>query len=237
MASLSTAEESLGVEGNLQMAKDPASAETELHARTAENEKELEMSIRTGTAGSETGVTLLRDEGNGATHTGAEKVTNNDASLLVSPVLPAYDLSNRGVSESGQILIRDGNGELLYDEDGNIICEQPGWHVMCDQDGMVLWDVDGQLCIAQDEVDEDLLVLQMRSVHKQAPESLVEQNQQLQAELQQAQFAHQSDVKRARQVIAQVEVQNQTDFRAMAAELEKKKNGVCGRATSGIRSA
>ncbi len=64
---------------------------------------------------------------------------------------------------------------------------------MCDQNGMVLWDADGQICIEQeDEVDKDLLVLQMRSVHKQAPESLVEQNEQLQtAELEKkkAEFA------------------------------------------------
>ncbi len=63
-------------------------------------------------------------------------------------------------SENGQIPIRDGDGELLYDEDGNIIYEQPSWHVMRDQNGMVLWDMDGQLCVEQDEVDEDLLALQ-----------------------------------------------------------------------------
>ncbi len=83
--------------------------------------------------------------------------------------------------------------------------------------------MDGQLCVEQDEVDEDLLALQTRSVHKPAPESLVEQNQRLQMELQQAQFAHQSDVECAWQVIAQMEAQNQTDFRAMTAELEQKK--------------
>ncbi len=81
MASLSTAKESLGAEGNLQMAKDPASAETELCTRTAENEKEPETSVWTGMAGSETEVMLPSDEGNGATHTEVEKVTNNNASL------------------------------------------------------------------------------------------------------------------------------------------------------------
>ncbi len=79
----------------MQTAKDPASAETELHAGTAENEKEPGTSVRMGMAGSITGVMLPSDEGNGATYTEAEKVTNNDASLLVSPVLPAYDPSNR----------------------------------------------------------------------------------------------------------------------------------------------
>ncbi len=92
---------------------------------------------------------------------------------------------------------------LLLDEDGHCICEQPGGRELCDQNGMVLWDEDGQLCIEQDEVDEDMLALQTRSVHKQATESLVEQNQRLQAELSQAQFAHKSDVKCAQQLIVQ----------------------------------
>ncbi len=95
MASLSTAAESLGAKGNLHMAKDPASAETQLCAGTAENEKELEMSERMGTAGSETEVMLPSDKGNGATHTEAEKVTDNDGSLLVSPVLPVHNPSHR----------------------------------------------------------------------------------------------------------------------------------------------
>ncbi len=69
MASLSTAAESLGAEGNLHTAKDPASAETELRAGTAENEKELETSKQTGMARSEMEVTLLSDKGNGAMHT------------------------------------------------------------------------------------------------------------------------------------------------------------------------
>ncbi len=81
--------------------------------------------------------------------------------------------------------------------------EQLGWHVLCDQHGMVLWDDDRQLCIEQEEIDEDVLALQTRSVHKQVPESLIEQNQQLQAELSQAQFAHQTDVEHAQQLIAQ----------------------------------
>ncbi len=88
------ADESLGAEGNLHTTKDPASTETELRARTAENGKEPEMSMRTGMAGSETEVTLLSYGGNRAMHTGVEKVTNNDESLLASPVLPAYDLNH-----------------------------------------------------------------------------------------------------------------------------------------------
>ncbi len=44
MASLAMAKESLGAGGNLHMAKDPTSAETELCTGTAENEKEPEMS-------------------------------------------------------------------------------------------------------------------------------------------------------------------------------------------------
>ncbi len=124
-------------------------------------------------------------------------------------------------AKSCQVPIRNGDGELLYDEDGNYMYEQPGWRVLRDQNGMVLWDDDGQLCI--DEVEEDELALQTRSVHKQAPESLLEQNQRLQVELQQSQFVHQSDVKRAQQMLTQAEAQNQTDFCAMVAELETKR--------------
>ncbi len=58
MASLSMAAESLGAEGNLHEAKDPAPAGAELSARTAENEKEPETSVRTGMAGSKTEVML-----------------------------------------------------------------------------------------------------------------------------------------------------------------------------------
>ncbi len=101
---------------------------------------------------------------------------------------------------------------LLLDEDGNCIHEQPGWHVLCNQHGMVLWDSDGQLCVEQ---DEDWLALQTQSVHKQAPESLVEQNQWLQAELSQAQFMHQTDVERMQELIAERDAQNQADFQAM----------------------
>ncbi len=91
MASLSLADESLGAGGNLQMAKDPTSAGTKLRAGTAENEKEPETSVQTGMAGSGTGVMLPSNGGNGAMHMEAEEVTNNDASLLASQVLPAYD--------------------------------------------------------------------------------------------------------------------------------------------------
>ncbi len=93
MASLSTADKSLGAEGNLQTAKDPASTEAELRAGTAENETEPEMSVQTGTAGSGADATLPNDGGNGATHTEAEKVTNNNKSLLASPVWSAYNSS------------------------------------------------------------------------------------------------------------------------------------------------
>ncbi len=76
------------------MAKDPTSAGTELCAGTAENEKELETSMQAGVAGSRTEVMLPSNGGrDGATHTEAEEVTNNDASLLARPVLPVYDLN------------------------------------------------------------------------------------------------------------------------------------------------
>ncbi len=90
MTSLSTAaEKSLGSEGNLQTVKDPASAEAELRAGTAENETELGTSVQMGMAGSGADVMLPSDEGNGATCTEAEKVTNSDKSLLASPVWSA----------------------------------------------------------------------------------------------------------------------------------------------------
>ncbi len=205
MASLSTAKELLGVAGNLHTAKDPASAETELCAGTAGNKKEAETSVQMGMGGGGTEVMLPSNEKNGAMHTEMEKVPSNDRSLLDSPVLPAYDPSRtRRVSknEQEQVPIQDGDGMLLHDDDGNCICEQAGWHVLCDQRSMVLWDQDGQLCIEQD-VDEDVLVLQTREVHKQVPESLFEQNQCLQLELNQAQLTHQKDVKRMQEEIAQ----------------------------------
>ncbi len=168
---------------------------------------------------------LPSDRENRAMHMGVEKVTNTDQSLLASPVLPAYSQKSRRVSEGGQgqVPIQEGDGMLLLDEDGNCIYEQPGWCVMHDQNGMVLWNSDRQLCIEQDEVDEDLLAMQTRLAHKQAQDSLVEQNQRLQTELSQVQFAHQTDVERAQELMLQKEAQSQADFRAMVAELEQKK--------------
>ncbi len=99
---------------------------------------------------------------------------------------------------------------------------------MRDENGMILWNRKEQMCIEED-MDEDFLALQTRSVRKQVPtmavelDSLVEQNQQLQTELGQSQFAHQTDVERAQELMAQKEVQNQADFKAMTAELEWKK--------------
>ncbi len=89
----SAAEKSLGAEGNSQTAKDPASAEAELCAGTAENEMEPGTSVQAGMARSGADVMLPSDKGNGATRTGVEKVTNNDKSLLASPVWPVYDWS------------------------------------------------------------------------------------------------------------------------------------------------
>ncbi len=66
-------------------------------------------------------------------------------------------------------------------------------------------------------------------MHKQVPttaaqvDSLVEQNQWLHSELDQSQFAHQTNVERAQELMLQKEAQNQADFRAMMAELERKK--------------
>ncbi len=117
--------------------------------------------------------------------------------------------------------IRNGDGKLLVDEDGNQVYEELGWRVLHDQSGTVAFDDAQQLC--RQEVDEDLLALQTRAVHNQVPESLIEQNQRLQAELQQLQFVHRSDVESAEQMLAQQAAQIQTDHRAMMAELEKTK--------------
>ncbi len=54
-------------------------------------------------------------------------------------------------------------------------------------------------------------------------DSLVQQNQWLQTELGRAQFAHQTDVEHAQELLSQQEAQSQANHRAMAAELEKRK--------------
>ncbi len=123
--------------------------------------------------------------------------------------------------EEEQEPVCDENGQPLEDDDGNYFFAELGWHVIRDQFGMVCWDSERQLC--WEEVDEDELVLQTKSARKQASESLLVQNQRLQGELEQAQFTHQSDVERARELIARTEAQNQAEFREMMDELEKKK--------------
>ncbi|MCP4699158.1 MAG: LPS-assembly protein LptD, partial [Gammaproteobacteria bacterium] len=50
---------------------------------------------------------------------------------------------------------------------------------------------------------------------------MIEQNQRLHAELEQAQFVHCSDIESAKQMLVQQAAQLQTDHRAMTAELEK----------------
>ncbi len=85
---------------------------------------------------------------------------------------------------------------------------------------MVFWDADGQLCF--EEVDEDLLALQMRSVPKLVPETVFEQNEWLQMELQQSQLMHRSNVECVQAMLLQRDTQNQADFRAMTAELDKE---------------
>ncbi len=117
---------------------------------------------------------------------------------------------------------------LLLDEDGNCIFEEAGWRVMHDENGTILWNSNGQMCI-EEEVDKDVLAIQTRLAHKQVPatavqiDSLVEQNQRLQMELGQAQFAHQTYVECAQQLLSQEEAQSQADHSAMTAELEKRK--------------
>ncbi len=97
MTSLASATEKslVGAEGNSQTAKDPASAETEPCASTAENEAELGMSVQTGMAGAV--VTLPSNEGREMTCTEVEKVANSDALLSVSPVWPVHDVEQNPV--------------------------------------------------------------------------------------------------------------------------------------------
>ncbi len=72
-----------------------------------------------------------------------------------------------GENGEGQVPILEGDRTRLLDEDGNSIYEEPGWRVVRDKHGMVMWDNEGRLCI--EEVDEDLLTIQTKSVHKQVP--------------------------------------------------------------------
>ncbi len=51
---------------------------------------------------------------------------------------------------------------------------------------------------------------------------MVEQNQWLQQELERSQFMHRTDGECAQQLMLQKDAQNQSDFRAMMAELEWK---------------
>ncbi len=231
MASLSEVSGSLGTEGNLQTAKDPVPAGAELCAGVAANETEPGTSVQTGEARSGTEVTLPSNEKDRAMSTGVERAANNDTLLLGSPVWPRYSVNHvqrRRASKTEEGAIRNGNGELLQDEDGYCMFVEPGWRVIRDQSGMVCWDSDGKLCFEQ--IDEDRLTLITRSVPRQAPESLFEQVQQLQTELEQlhanleqSQSVHRSDVELVQQQLAQAEAQKQADFRAMTAEMEKRK--------------
>ncbi len=115
-------------------------------------------------------------------------------------------MQRRRASEAEENGIHNGDGQLLQDEDGYPMFAEPGWHVICDQSGMVCWDSEGKLCFEQ--IDEDSLMLITRPMPRQVPESLFEQVQRLQAELeqsqadldqthaslQQSQFMHRSDV-------------------------------------------
>ncbi len=72
--------------------------------------------------------------------------------------------------------------------------EELGWHLMRPPNGYALWDNDGNLCF--EEVDKDQLVIWTRLVHQKVPvtaaqmDSMIEQNQQLQMELDQLLLVH-----------------------------------------------
>ncbi len=203
------------------MAEDPAPAETEPGAGTAANKMEPRMSMQMGVARGGTDVTPLGNEMDGATPAGKKKAPFTETLWANSPVWLPYDPKHRVVSgmEDGGNLILNEHGDPLHDEDGNLMYEPAGWRVKRDQFSRVCSDDEGQLSF--DRVDEDRLALMTRTPPGQAQESLVEQVQRLQAELEGAQHAHQTDVGCAEQMMAQAEAQNAADMRAMATEHHK----------------
>ncbi len=98
--------------------------------------------------------------------------------------------------------------------------------MLCDQQGYVLCDQNGDLCFK--ETDEDELALLTQPVLRSAPilaeqvNAVVEQNQQLQSELEQSMLAHRNDAEHTQEMMKQRDVQFQSDFRAMQAEFARR---------------
>ncbi len=125
-----------------------------------------------------------------------------------------------------QVPLLEGNGNQLTDMDRQLIYKTLGWRLLHDQNGYALCDQDGNLCF--EEVNEDELAMMMQLVPQRAPvtaeqvDSVIEQNQQLQSELDQLLLAHRTDAERAHEIMKQRDAQVQSDFRAMTAEFEKR---------------
>ncbi len=130
---------------------------------------------------------------------GMEKVTECDRMPSVSPVLLPYSQWRKGgdgmgKNGDGRVPLLNGDGTALGDRHGQLIYESPGWYLLHDLHGYMVYDENGDLCF--EEVDEDQLALMMWSVPRRAPitaeqvDSMIEQNQQLQSELDQSLLAH-----------------------------------------------
>ncbi len=115
---------------------------------------------------------------------------------------------------------------MLVDRHGQVIYESPDWDLLHDQHGYAVYDENGDLCF--EEMNKDELALLTQLVYPPAPisaeqvNSMVEHNQQLQYELEQALLAHRNDAERVKHMTQQRDVQFQSDFRVMQAEFAKR---------------
>ncbi len=131
-----------------------------------------------------------------------------------------------GENGDGWVPLVEGDGTQLVDMEGQPVYETPGWCLLRNQHRYALYNQDGNLCF--EPVDEDELALMMRSLPRRAlitaeqMDSMIEQNQQLQSELDQSLLAHWTDAKRSHEAVKQRDAQIQSDFRAMEAEFEKR---------------
>ncbi len=128
--------------------------------------------------------------------------------------------------EGERIPLLNGDGIALVDRHGQVVHTSPDRDLLRDQHGYAVYDENGDLCF--EETNEDLLVLLMRPVALPTPISaeqahyMIEQNQQLQHELDQALLAHRNDAERAQHTTKQRDAQFQSDFRAMQTAFAKR---------------
>ncbi len=201
------------------MTNDPASAETEPGAGTAKNEAELETGVQAGTDGSEVKLTLPGDETDETKCTETEQLTDSNAALSAKSGWSVHGGSRRVSGPFGDP-IREGDGQLLLDDNQRPVYEAPGWRVKRDQSGMLIFDADQYLC--WEPVNEDVLALKTRPATNQVPEDLAKLNHKLQAQLQWSEYVHQQDVEHVEWLYTQQQAQNAADQSAMAAEFEMR---------------